>query len=179
MTDLQPLPARPAYSVTPHGADHVRPARPDEFGWLVHSWSEGYKLSPGCRKMSWRDYKALQVPELRAALQRPDTTVLVAADGADCGLGWMAFARWPSIDIVHWVYVTMAARRHGVMARLLGSLRDRVTYTHRGVPMERGARRSDEWITDLLRKRGTTGEVMGDDPERLREWLREALEDGE
>ncbi len=131
----------------------IRPMRPDELPWVLHSWSEGYKNAPKMSRKTWADYKLVDVPRLREAIARPDTTVLVAADPLGIGVGWMAFACWPSIDVVHWVYVTMQHRLRGVMSALLAHLRGRIAYTHQAA-IKRGHVRADVMITDLLRGQG-------------------------
>jgi hypothetical protein len=138
---------------------HVRPMREDELPYVIDSWAEGYKHAPAMRALRYADYKALHVPVLRAALARPDTTVMMV-DGPipRRAVGWLALARWPSIDVVHWVYVARQYRDpdHHVLLALLAQLRDRVSYTHKG-QVGRGERqRSDVWLESLLRERGAT-----------------------
>lgn len=144
----------PAAAWPPEFTPRVRPMRAEELPWIIHSWSEGYKNSPQMRKKPWRDYRALDVPVLREALARRDTIVLVAEGNVDdWGVGWLAMARWPSVDVVHWCYTTLAYRRRGVMTALLTDLRPRVAYTHKG-PIVRGEQRADLMINELLAKRG-------------------------
>lgn len=154
------------YTVVPAPAfvPAVRPMRDDELPYAIHSWSQGYHDAPGMRRKSWRDYKAIHVPVLRDALCRHDTQRL-AVDGPVPGraIGWLAFARWPSIDTLHWVYVAKPYRQArsrglsplGAMSALLerAGLRKHVTYTFLGPHSSRSAR-SDEWIAELLRSRG-------------------------
>lgn len=134
----------------------VRPMRDDELPYAIHSWSQGYHDAPGMRRKSWRDYKALHVPTLRDALCRHDTQRL-AVEGPVPGraIGWLAFARWPSIDTLHWVYVAKPYRRRKAMLALFdgAGLRRHVTYTFLGPHCTRGPR-SDEWIGELMRTRG-------------------------
>lgn len=132
----------------------IRPWRPAaERALVAHSWREGYKDSPDMRRKTWSDYKALHVPVLDAILDRPDTTVLVAADPAGLAVGWMAFARWPSIDTVHWLWVQMQHRRRGIARALLAQLRNRVAYTHKAA-IRRRQERADLVLSDKLRSRG-------------------------
>lgn len=134
----------------------VRPMRDDELPYAIHSWSQGYHDAPGMRRKSWRDYKALHVPTLRDALCRHDTQRLVVEGPVPSrAIGWLAFARWPSIDTLHWVYVAKPFRRKRAMFAMLDAagLRKHVTYTFLG-PHSSRAPRSDEWIADLLRSRG-------------------------
>lgn len=134
----------------------LRPMSPRELPWVLHSWTEGYKHAPAARRKPWSDYKAHDVPRMREAIARPDTTVMVAADpDTGIGAGWMAFASWPMIDTVHWIYVAMRHRGRGVMTALLGHLRDRVAYTHQG-PVKRKQVRADLRIADALRDQGKT-----------------------
>jgi GNAT superfamily N-acetyltransferase len=138
-------------------APHVRLMRADELPYVAHSWAEGYKNSPRMRRKTWADYKALDVPALRQCLARRDTEVLCCeATVPGHAVGWVAFARWPSIDIVHWVYVAKPFRRRGVMTALLegARLRNRVSYTHQAAIRRHGEPRADLMICDLLRKRG-------------------------
>jgi GNAT superfamily N-acetyltransferase len=136
----------------------VRPMRPDELPYAIHSWSQGYKDAPGMRSKTWRDYKALHLQPLRDALVRSDTTRLCVEAGVqNHAVGWIAFAHWPSVDAVHWVYVAKPFRRRGCMRALLAAaeLRRHITYTFLG-PVLRGRAqpRSDEWIADMLRRSG-------------------------
>jgi GNAT superfamily N-acetyltransferase len=132
----------------------IRPWLEDrERAFVAHSWRESYKDSPETRRLKWPDYKALYVPVLDAILDRPDTTVLVAADPANIVVGWIAFARWPSIDTVHWLWVQMQHRRRGVARALLATLRARIAYTHRA-PIRRRQVRADLMLGDKLRARG-------------------------
>ena len=132
----------------------IRPWRPArERALVAHSWRESWKDSPEMRRKSWSDYKARHVPVLDAILDRPDTTVLVAADPTDLAVGWMAFARWPSIDTVHWLWVAMQHRRRGIARFLLAQLRSRIAYTHRA-PIRRRQERADLVLTGKLRARG-------------------------
>jgi hypothetical protein len=159
------------YTVVPPPAfvPSVRPMRDDELPYAIHSWSQGYHDAPGMRRKSWRDYKALHVPVLRDALCRHDTQRL-AVDGPVPGraIGWLAFARWPSIDTLHWVYVAKPYRRHKAMTSLLerAGLRKHVTYTFLGPHSSRSAR-SDEWIAELLR---SSGAIVSHVP--FQEWSR-------
>lgn len=166
MISLIPMRRDARYRVVPPPpfVPQVRPMRPEEYNWVIHSWTEGYKGSP-CAEMPWAEYKALVVPTLRAALARPDTQVLVATNGRGWGVGWMAFARWPSIDAIHWVYTAHQYRRAGsrglaptgVMTALIDAFapRGNVVYTHKA-RLKRKAQRADLWIADLLRERGAT-----------------------
>lgn len=145
-----------AYETAPPPAFEptLRPWREDrERALVAHSWSEGYKESPDTCRLRWSEYKALVVPTIDAILDRRDTTVLVAADPANIAVGWMAFARWPSIDTVHWLWVQMQHRRRGIATALLAQLRNRVVYTHRA-PNRRRQTRADCVLGDKLRARG-------------------------
>lgn len=151
-------PAPHAYAPAPPPAFEpaIRPWRPDrERALVAHSWSQSYRDSPEMRRRfgTWADYKAAYIPVIDAILDRDDTTVLVAVDPADIAVGWMAFARWPRIDTVHWLWVAMQHRRRGVARELLAQLRTRVAHTHRG-PIRRRQLRSDLVLTDTLRARG-------------------------
>ncbi len=136
----------------------VRTWRPeDEFGWVIHSWCMGHRDAPPQRKRLAADYKARYLPVLREALLRADMQVLVAEGPVPGrGVGWLAWARWPSIDTLHWVYVGKPFRHRGVMAALLAAaaLTRHVTYTHEGAVRRAGEPRSDEWIAEQLRGRG-------------------------
>lgn len=132
----------------------IRPWREDrERALVAHSWVESYKNSPEGARLKWSEYKALVVPTLDAILDRDDTTVLVAADPANIAVGWIAYARWPSIDTVHWLWVQMQHRRRGIGSALLAQLRGRIAYTHRA-PVRRRQERADLVLTDKLRARG-------------------------
>lgn len=159
---------RPDPALPPAFEPHVRLVREDELPYVIHSWCEGYKNSPSCRRKLWPDYKAIDVPVLRAALARPDTTVLCAeADKPGRAVGWIAYARWPSIDAVHWIYVAHQYRRArsrglapiGVMMALLAAagLRKRIVYTHQAATHHHHTRLrtpADQRIAELLRADG-------------------------
>lgn len=134
----------------------IRPMRDDELPWAIHSWSQGHKSAPEHRKRTWRDYKALHLQPLRDALVRRDTTRLVVENGEPGrGAGWIAFSRWPSIDAVHWLYVSRPHRGQGMALALLqhADLRRNVTYTFHGE--HRGTQpRPDQRIADRLRREG-------------------------
>lgn len=135
----------------------IRPMAQRERVWVEHSFTEGYKNSPEMRRKVWSDYKARHVPALRECLARPDTRVLIAADPiSDIGAGWIAFATGWSVDVVHWICVSMQHRKHKLMTALLDAAvtRPNVVYTHKA-PVRRQQVRADLWITDLLRARGT------------------------
>lgn len=134
----------------------VRPMRNDEFPYVIHSFSEGFKRSPEMKRKTWADFKALYQPRLRDALVRSDTTILVAdAHVPGHAVGWIAFARWPSIDVVHWLYVARQFRRRGVARALLtgAALRTRVVHTHRS-EVARGQPPADQLVADFLRRHG-------------------------
>lgn len=160
----RPGPHSYAPATPPAFTPRVRPMREREHNWVIHSWTEGYKGSPNA-SMPWAEYKAQVVPVLRAALVRHDTRILVATDAQDWAVGWLAFARWPSIDVVHWVYTSHQYRRArsrglaptGVMTTLLeaAGLRSHVVYTHKAAA-KRKQQRADLRIADLLRSQGTT-----------------------
>jgi hypothetical protein len=164
------IPRRAVFTVAPPPTfvPHVRAMRADELPWVLHSWSQSYKGSRRCDRMTWAAYKELVVPTLRTAIARSDTHVLVC-DGAvpGRGVGWLAWSRWPSIDTIHWIYVThqyRRARSHGfasigVMAALIEAahLRGNIVYTHEGAkPHNRGHVQADLWIADWLRGHGST-----------------------
>lgn len=133
----------------------LRPLRGDrEHAWVIHSWIEGYKNSPAMRRKTWADYKALDAPVLRSVLERADTRVTMAVDPtSDIACGFMVHAHWLSIDTVHWLYTARPFRGRGIMRQLLGTLRERLAYTHKA-RVVRGERRADERIADLLAARG-------------------------
>jgi hypothetical protein len=140
----------------------VRALRLDERAFAIKSFIEGYKDSPH-GAMPWAEYKAQVVPQLRAALERDDTRLLVATDDRDWALGWIAFSPWPSIDVLHWVYTAKPWRRArsqglaptGVMTALFDAAvtKRNVVYTHMA-KVWRARTRADLWIADLLRARG-------------------------
>lgn len=135
----------------------VRPMRTGERAYVIHSWSEGWKQSPAMRRKVWRDFKVLDIPRLDAALDRRDTTVLMATI-ADRSIGYIVFARWPSIDAIHWLYVRKVNRSHDhvVPTALLdaAALKSRIVYTHQG-EVPGGARlRDDQRMAAWLRERG-------------------------
>lgn len=109
------------------------------------------------RRKVWRDYKALDVPVLDSALSRPDTNVIVATNAGHT-IGFIVFARWPSIDTVHWLYVMLRHRspEHLVRDRLLqaAELKPRIAYTHEAPVSRRWDQRQDERIAAELRERG-------------------------
>lgn len=117
-------------------------------------------------KKTWCDYKRLYVPLIDEVLDRKDTVISCVVGSDDRALGWMAFARWPSIDVVHWMYVAAPFRRDGVANRLLEELRTRVAYTHRG-PVRRREGSSDLWIAEKMRQRGTVVSYVP-----YKEWIR-------
>lgn len=135
----------------------IRPWRPDrnERALVAHSWTQSYRDSPEMRNRfgRWEDYKPWFIPVIDSILDRRDTTVLVAADPADIAVGWLAFARWPGIDTVHWLWVQMQHRRRGIASALLAQLQNRIAYTHKGA-IRRRQQRSDLMLTDRLRARG-------------------------
>lgn len=136
----------------------IRPMRDDELPWAIHSWSQGHKGSPEHRKRTWRDYKALHLQPIRDALVRRDSTRLVVENGtAGRGVGWVVFAHWPSIDTVHWIYVSRDHRGQGMMRAMIeaAQLRRNVTYTFHGEHRGRMPR-PDERIADRLRRDGAT-----------------------
>lgn len=134
----------------------VRPMRSGEPAHVLHTWAEGYKGSPPMRRKLWRDYKQIDVPVLHRALNRHDTTILVAVGRDDLPLGWIAFASWPSIDAVHWVHTGFDFRRAGVMAALFAAakLKQRVVYTHQSEVKRGGKDRADQWLARWLAARG-------------------------
>jgi hypothetical protein len=144
----------------------VRRALPEDRPYVLSSWTEGYKLAPKMRDLSWAMYKQAVVPELTAVLDRSDVQVLVAiAPTALNIVGWIAFTRGRRVSTVHWVHVRYRVgqgeklRGRTVMRQLLDSaeLGDRWAYTHRGPYPKQGPRESaDAGIARALAKRGVT-----------------------
>lgn len=157
MTASLRTPTPHAYSPTPAPkfVPVIRPALPREYNWVITSWVESYKAAPGMPDR-WADYKAVHAPRLRECLAREDTQVLVAADPvSDRGAGWIAFARWPRIDAVHWLYVAPQHRGHRYHLALLAgaALRDHVVYTHKASIRKRKTR-ADLWLAEVLLAQG-------------------------
>lgn len=151
----QPEPHTYASAPPPAFEPTIRPWLPDrERALVAQSWIHTWKNAPENHRKPWGDYKALHAPLVDEILNRPDTTVLVAADPANIAVGWMAFARWPSIDIVHWLWVQMQHRQRGIAMTLLARLRPRLAYTLRGQVRRRGQPRMDLVFTDRLRDLG-------------------------
>jgi hypothetical protein len=133
----------------------IRPMRAADRPKVLRDWAEGYKDSPRCRRKVWSDFKRADRPVLDECLARPDTTVIVA-DLQGAPVGWMAFCRGQSIDLIHWIYVTLAQRRRRVMAQLVAAaqLKQRLAYTHEAAVPRRAGERADVWIARWLRAGG-------------------------
>lgn len=133
---------------------HIRPMLSGELGHVLHTWAEAYKHSPAMKRKLWSDYKARDVPQLAACLKRPDTTVIVAIGDSGTPIGWLAFARWPSIDAVHWAHTGLKHRHNGVATALFkhADLKRRLLYTHKA-EAKRGTR-IDELMSKWLERRG-------------------------
>lgn len=143
-------------SMPPDCPPAFRAGHSGDLAWMLRTWSEGYKGSPAMHRKVWRDYKAMDVPQLAVALRRHDTRLMVAVDEELQPVGWLAYAQWPSIDVVHWVHTNFKHRRMGVMRSLLekAALKKRVIYTHQAEKKRRGGERSDERIKRMLEQRG-------------------------
>lgn len=148
---------------------------PGELEYIRHSWAESAKPAPRTEKLSWREYKAFDVPKLASILERPDTRILVAPLRAYVA-GWIAFVPGRRVSTVHWVHTRFVTpdgercRKRRVMAALLtaAQLGDRIVYTHKGpVPKNRrdGRVPSDEWIVPWLAKHGVTAAFVP-----MKEW---------
>jgi hypothetical protein len=178
IADLLPA-APPPIAVTIRRAAY-RDLAEDDRGYVRGSWAEGYKNAPKMARLPWAAYKRIVVPELEAALARPDTEIHIAEHGDDI-VGWIALSRGARVDTVHWVHTRfrigqtgVPLRHRGVMSSLFAAaeLRKRIVYTFRG-PTPRGRDRrvsretGDERVVRWLATRGYTAAFVD-----FSEWAR-------
>lgn len=160
----------------------LRPSCENDMRYLLSSWLEEYKYSSGrFAAAPWAMYRPHVGPQLRAALEAPRVTRIVAELPSGKIAGWIAFTPGKTISAVHWVHTRGALdgvklRRRGIMSALLeaAELGKRFVYTHKGPKKTKtrggrnadfdarltrvvpGSPNTDETIALYLRSRGVT-----------------------
>lgn len=151
-------PAPPALRIT------IRPAVPEDLGYILDSWRLGWRLSDRCRSLKGRDARLVfDDLVLGGVLKEPDTAILIA-DAISLGgvpfaahegyapiCGWLCHTPG-AIPTVHWCAVKanvataggewVEMRGRGIATRLLAAagVRDDLVFTFR--PSERTSRSS-------------------------------------
>ncbi len=119
-------------------AFRIRPLADTDRGYVLASWREAHKQSPGADKVPWGYYKHEYGTMIARVLDDPATRLLGAYDENDKLLGWLAMTPGKRVNTLHWVLVKfelagVRLRRRGLMTALLeaAELGTRFVYTMR------------------------------------------------
>jgi hypothetical protein len=158
----------------------VRPLDAEDKGYVLSSWRESHKQSPGNDKLPWAYYKS-DFGKLFADIVNGNETTLLGAYARDGQLvGWLAMTRGKRVNVLHWVQVKYELegkrlRRLGIMSQLLreAQLGSPFVYTLRArrdrarLPDGSATKSLDESLVAALRAKGIVAEYVP-----LKEWVR-------
>lgn len=147
-------------------------------GYVLFSWREGHKKSPGADRLPWSFYKHEYVAMFEKILGDATTRLLGAYQDGKL-LGWLAMTPGKRVHTLHWCYVKheldgARMRRRGIMTALLDAAelgknfcytlharRDRAT-----LPDGSKTKSLDESLVVALREKGVNATYVS-----LKEWL--------
>lgn len=143
--------------------------------YVLASWRESHKQSPGCDKVPWRYYK-YEYGESIAKLLDDPTTVKLGAYGDDTLAGYLIMTPGKRVNTLHWIQTRFEiagnnVRRRGIMTLLISEagLGKSFVYTLRGRRIKRvpGKKSLDEVLADWLLARGVVATYVP-----LKDWLK-------
>lgn len=158
----------------------VRPLDPEDRGYVLSSWRESHKQSPGNDKLPWAFYKSDFGKLFSEIVNSPETTLLGAYTREGELAGWLAMTRGKRVNVLHWVQVKYELggkrlRRLGIMSQLLreAQLGTPFIYTLRArrdrarLPDGSTTKSLDESLVAALRAKGVVAEYVP-----LKDWMR-------
>lgn len=158
----------------------IQDLSPDDRGYVLASWRESHKQSPGADKVPWGFYKYEWGTMLSKIINDPTTKMLGAY--ADTGklLGYLVMTPGKRVSTLHWVQVKFELdgeklRRRGLMTALLeaAELGPRFIYTLRArrdrktLPDGSVTKSLDESLAATLLARGAVAVY-----EPMKSWLK-------
>lgn len=123
----------------------IRPARPEDIHFILHSWLKRYRDAIRARFIPDKVYYSVQHDVITKIFSQTGLVIRVAVNPEDENqiYGYVVAEvspLLPQVKFLHWIYVKGPFRRFGVAKALLASLPDleHVHYTHR-----------TRWVDDL------------------------------
>lgn len=154
----------------------VRPLEDADKPYVISSWRESHKQSPGCDKAPWDFYKWKYGTAIAKIIDDPSTK-LFGAYGDDTLAGYLVMTPGKRVNTLHWVQTRFnigadKIRRRGIMALLLaesGIANNSFIYTLRARRIKNvpGKKSLDEVLADYLLRRNIVATYVP-----LLEWLK-------
>lgn len=95
----------------------IRYGVPADIPFIASSWSKSYQSSAAVRNVRTSLYFDRQKQTILHLLQRSQCLVICLREDEDAILGYVVFEK----DVLHFVYVKEAWRKHGIATRLVSA----------------------------------------------------------